>query len=283
MSKIYRKGDKLNYINFLKSLKGKDVSVLTFKELVVSGKKNKKSIILRHDVDYNLESAVEIAKAEKKAGFKSTFFLLPPGSYRSLYFDYSRKFIKKCKKIIGYGHDLGLHNNCFTNHLNTNHDLKAILKKPLDFLRKNGIEICGTSCHGDRLCYNADYYNYEIWKEFDSSKNEMLNKRKFDKVSLNDLGLLYEANFLDYEFYLSDSGGKWRGIVIDKKKPKYFERSLAKSKENIGVEAVSEFKKAESGVFQILTHPCWWDIVCLRNIFRRRNVSCWLKKAGVKR
>jgi len=283
MKRIRRKADNIDYIKFLKSLLDKDIDFLTFKEFVLRGKKKKKSIILRHDIDYNFESAIEIAKIEKKAGFRSTFFLLPPGSHKSLYFDYSKKFIKKCKKIRGLGHDLGLHNNFFTNHLNTNQDLKVTLRKPLDFLRKNGIEICGTSCHGDPLCYNVEYYNYEIWKEFDSLKNEMLNTREFDKVSLSDFGLLYEANFLDYEFYLSDSGGKWTGIVVDKEKPKYFERSLAKSKENIGIKVVGEFKKAENGVFQILTHPYWWNIVCLRRMVCRRNVACWLKKVGVKR
>jgi len=267
MKKIRRKGDNADYFEFLKSLLDRDVEVLTFKELVTKGKKNKKNIILRHDIDYCLESAVEIARIEEKAGVRSTFFLLPPGSPKSLYFDYSRKFVNKCKRISDSGHDLGLHNNALTKHLNTNENLRAILKKPLDFLRKKGIEICGTSCHGDPLCYNVKYYNYEIWKEFDPSKNEPLNRWKIDKVSLNDFGLLYEANFLDYDFYLSDSGGEWRGIVINKKIPKYFERSLAKSEHNIGIAVVDEFKKADKGVFQILTHPCWWEAIPRWKIF----------------
>jgi len=261
MKRIHRKADNIDYVEFLKSLLDKNVDILTFREFVLGGKKNKKNILLRHDIDYDVKSAMEIAKIENKLGFRSTFFLLPPGSGTPPYFDYSKKFINKCKKIRGLGHDLGLHNNAFTNYLNTNQDLKAILKKPLDFLRENGIEICGTSCHGDPLCYSEKYYNYEIWKEFDPSKNEQLNKREIDKVSLNDVGLLYEANFIDYDFYLSDSGGKWRGTVINKKTPKYFESTLARSKENIGIRVVSEFKRADNGVFQILTHPCWWETV----------------------
>jgi hypothetical protein len=76
---------------------------------------------LRHDVDHSLDVALAIARAEYERGYKSTYFLLTPGSYsygRNYYGDiinnrivHDRALIDKCKYLEDLGHRIGFHND----------------------------------------------------------------------------------------------------------------------------------------------------------------------------
>jgi len=93
-----------------------DFSYLHFEETLKKFKKkyrfsnfvnfSKNDIILRHDIDYSLESALKIAEIEKKLGIKSTFFVL---FHAEMYNLFSLSSIIIIKKILEMGHDLGLH------------------------------------------------------------------------------------------------------------------------------------------------------------------------------
>jgi hypothetical protein len=63
-------------------------------------------IILRHDIDYSLESAVRIAEIENNLNVKSTYFIL---FHSEMYNIFSPTSIKYINKIIQLGHDIGLH------------------------------------------------------------------------------------------------------------------------------------------------------------------------------
>lgn len=65
-------------------------------------------LILRHDVDLSLESALEIAKIEKRLEIQSTFFILFHSEFYNLFNVTSSNIIKK---ILHMGHKLGLHYN----------------------------------------------------------------------------------------------------------------------------------------------------------------------------
>ena len=63
-------------------------------------------VILRHDVDFSVEMAVQMATLEKDLDVKSTyFFLLASDSYNIL----SESNIKSIKSIKDMGHSIGLH------------------------------------------------------------------------------------------------------------------------------------------------------------------------------
>ena len=108
-----------------------------------------KSVILRHDVDNSIDDAVIMAEFEKKMGIKSTYFIL----HTAKYFNYSEKLIENCVAIQNYGHDIGFHNNSITLNVKRKIPIEKAINKPLNFLRKNGLVVRGTSAHGVPDCY----------------------------------------------------------------------------------------------------------------------------------
>lgn len=239
------------YISIIEKLK--DISSLTTFDDYHNVPSEKK-VIIRHDVDSNLNSSVKFSKIEYKNNIQSTYFLLCSHNKKRNYFIYEKSFVDKCKRILDFGHKIGYHNNILSDYFLFNIPIKNSILKQLDFLRKNNIRIKGTSSHGDKLCYEMGFFNYEIWNEFNLKHNEGYSKLKFPKFSLKDFDLDYETYFTDFNFYISDSGGKWRGIQYNKSEKKLFERSINPSKKNME-NTLSKFEKSSHGILQLLTHP----------------------------
>lgn len=65
-----------------------------------------KCVILRHDVDYDLQKSFEFAKLENKLGIKSTYFVLVTSDFYNIF---SKHSIQILKQIASLGHNLGLH------------------------------------------------------------------------------------------------------------------------------------------------------------------------------
>lgn len=65
-----------------------------------------KQCILRHDVDFDIKQSLELAQLEHKLGVKSTYFVLLKTDF---YNPLSQKSIEMLKRIIGLGHEIGLH------------------------------------------------------------------------------------------------------------------------------------------------------------------------------
>lgn len=65
-----------------------------------------KSVILRHDIDFDTAAALEMAELEVREGVKSTYFaLLRTGFYNP----FERNCTEHLRRIVGLGHDVGLH------------------------------------------------------------------------------------------------------------------------------------------------------------------------------
>jgi hypothetical protein len=63
-------------------------------------------LILRHDIDFDPEIALEIAEAESKKGWRSSYFVLTRSEFYNLAAPRCRKAIKKLQEL---GHGVGLH------------------------------------------------------------------------------------------------------------------------------------------------------------------------------
>jgi len=63
-------------------------------------------LILRHDVDVSLESALKMAEVEYKMGLRSTYFVLLSGNHYNSFEGRSAAIIKQ---MSGLGHEIGLH------------------------------------------------------------------------------------------------------------------------------------------------------------------------------
>jgi hypothetical protein len=114
-------------------------------------------------------------------------------------------------------------------------------QKDLAYFSRIGIDIHGTASHGSYIA-RSTVPNYQIFSDF--AKQDSIGYNGFMyKVgikSLADFGFEYEAYFISYNGYISDSGGKWND-------PEGFSGIL---------------KKLDSAVpgdrIQILVHPDWW-------------------------
>ncbi len=253
---MHKVTDKTDYLEFIQRLKDTycwDVRLGDSKHWIDEGLS---VISIRHDVDKDLDKALEMARFEYKNGIRSTYFLLHTASY----FDYTQLFLEKCQEIQNMSHEIGIHNNSIIEWMklcegNWDRPLRTGLLAPVDFLRQGGIEIKGTSAHGSDDNYKYGALNYEVWKEYDPKMNLGLGY-KGEQFSLEEFDLEYEAYFLPYTHYLSDSGGNWLGLKVDG--PKMFERDILNSERNIGLDIIDDFNK-DGGFLQILIHPCWWE------------------------
>lgn len=63
-------------------------------------------IILRHDIDLSLISALRMARIENKLGIRSTYFIL---FHATFYNPFSTRSYRIIKEILHLGHNLGLH------------------------------------------------------------------------------------------------------------------------------------------------------------------------------
>jgi hypothetical protein len=220
-------------------------------------------IALRHDVDHDLDLALAMAHLEHAAGRRATYFILHTAPYI-----HDEEFLEKCLKIQDYGHEIGLHLNALSPWCDgETDDPIGDLSAWLDSLRDAGVEIVGSAAHGDQACYEHGFINYWIWRELrgddpavrengltaegvrrGSDDDRSVSYPSSDaviradgarfplwSVSMESLGLSYEACRAPFDRYWSDSGGSW------KRSPNPMEHDLSR------------------GRHQVLVHPIWWS------------------------
>jgi hypothetical protein len=142
-----------------------------------------KVVILRHDVDRLPENAFVIAKIEKEAGIKASYY------FRIVKESYDENIIRQ---IAEMGHEIGYH---YENLTTCGGDLRLSIddfRLNLEKLRK--FYPVKTICmHGSPL------------SKFD-------NRLLWDKYDYRDFGIIAEPSFdIDYNevFYLTDTGRSW--------------------------------------------------------------------------
>ena len=192
-------------------------------------------IALRHDVDHDIDLALEMAYYESQMSIRSSYYVLPTAPYWG-----QSRFIDKCLQIQDFGHEVGLHVNILAQWFNNEVvSPQQGMKDQLEALRSGGVKVGGTSAHGDPSCYVNNFANYWIYSELrpdDPSRTEngiraegimsdtnrsisypadhLLERddgTRFDlwSLSMKELSIDYEASRLAIDNYYSDSGGKW--------------------------------------------------------------------------
>ncbi|HBL12198.1 MAG TPA: hypothetical protein DD379_12460 [Cyanobacteria bacterium UBA11162] len=196
-------------------------------------------VALRHDIDYDLDLALEMSYWEHERGICSTYYLLHTAPYWN-----DERFLEKCLQIQDFGHEVGLHLNILTEWVKGEiQDVGLSLKKLILPLREGGVRLSGVSTHGDRLCYEWGFINYWCFSELKPSdpikecglsaegipvkeekfqiqypeSDQLINSEgeRFNlwSISMNKLGLTYEAIHVPHNFYYTDSGGGWNRSV----------------------------------------------------------------------
>ncbi len=235
-----------DYFDYLDHL-GATVSVTEF----IARREDESLVALRHDVDHDLDLALELSFREQERGCRATYYLLHSASYWS-----DSRRIEKALQIQDFGHEIGLHLNLLTAWYRGEIErVDDALASQLREFREAGLRIRGVSAHGDRCCYEAQFINYWCFEELkphDPTREESgrtaegirgrdraeridypphgkltrPDGRSFDfwSVSLREHELEYDAWHVPHDLYFSDSGGRWtrtpdpRDVVLDGKR-----------------------------------------------------------------
>ena len=142
-------------------------------------------VLWRHDLDYSMDAAVDLARIEAEAGVTSTYFLLPHSEYYNLLDVESKEAVKA---ILKEGHQLGLHFDAAYFNLENEADLEKALALEKHFLESIfDVEISVFSFH------NPTPQSLQ-WQEWTYAG--MINT--------------YATMFREQVGYCSDSNGYWR-------------------------------------------------------------------------
>ena len=218
-------------------------------------------VALRHDVDHDMDVALEMAYWEAQRGVRSTYYVLHTADYWK-----EPQFSDKCLQLQDYGHEVGLHVNILTEWMGGGSEAPAEeLKKLLTPLRDDGVRIDGVAPHGDRLCYDRQFINYWCFSELRPEHPAVAESglsaegipaeseqyaiaypasgqlvrpdgKTFDlwSISMNEIGIAYDAVHVRMDSYYTDTGGGWN-------------RSPDPRQRDLG-----------SGRHQVLVHPVHW-------------------------
>jgi hypothetical protein len=212
--------------------------------------------VLRHDVDHDIRVALKMGEWERERGISATYCLLHSawyyGQLSSDRYCHSKLLVDSAKMLFEQGHEINLHNNFITTAHLSGLDARELLKRELDFFDSLGIAIKGTSTHGDALCRKYGYRNFHLFCEIAEVSPPILSvdcpesiRRVIGSVSMQELGLSYEAYGFDAHHYVSDSGGN---LISHLSMPGWTSSCRLEAKRNI----------PRVGVY-MLTHPVWWD------------------------
>ncbi len=242
---------------------------------------NTNIVCLRHDIDHDLDIALEFAYHEHRLGYRASYFILHDHRYNS-----DPLFLEKLLQIQDYGHEIGIHLNPIAGWYAGSYERPVShLKSWLAKLRCAGVRVIGSATHGDRLCYEGNFINSWLFSEqcarakvatglsaegIVDPTNERVIKRPDQnyivrpdgsrlylwQTSMAELGLEYEAVDLD-ACYWSDTGKDWH-------------RTGNPIKADLS-----------TGCHQVLMHPIHWIGKPRRMVFlsSARSGSKWLAQA----
>ena len=173
------------YINLLNLLSKNRYEFSSYQEV----EKSAKAVILRHDVDFSLEKALEMSKIEYRNNAKSTYFVLLTSNFYNLY---SKESFEILQSIISMGHEIGLHFDEKRYILNSIDDIRFNAAKEANILSEIvGREIRVISMHRPSLLI------------LDSN------------IQFDNLINSYSSFFFKSMKYISDSRMKWREDPIE--------------------------------------------------------------------
>lgn len=222
--------------------------VLPLNEMRNTFDDSKVVIGLRHDIDMNPFKALEMASMEKDFGIRATYFILPTADYyghiyrtglnRSIGLD------SLIRELYDTGAEIGIHNDMLTAMIDYGFDPLTFNSNEMVFLGLLEIPVYGTASHGSPIAKKT-IPNYQIFSDYAKSDSVLYEGKKYPigKYSLKDFGFEYEAYFLSFNLYYSESGGKWND-----------ENGFAGTLQKLN-------KSVPGDRIQILTHPDWWGRV----------------------
>jgi hypothetical protein len=209
-------------------------------------------LLLRHDIDHDYETALEMAAWEHARGLRATYCVLHTAWYYGTYENGRQtrtdEVARLCRELHAMGHEINLHNNAVVLALQTGADPRQVLHDEVVFLRSLGVPVTGSATHGDALCRKMNFGNFEIFRE--AVKDDRGGPRtvssehaavRLGSLCYADVDLVYEGYDFLRDIYISDSGGRLR------------------SHRNAAGRPALDRPPGRGEVVGVLTHPVWWD------------------------
>lgn len=91
-----------SYQGLLQLLRDHNYEIATYH----NWEQSKKCVILRHDIDNDIEKSLQLAKVENSCGVKSTYFVLVTSDFYNVF---SKQSAEMLREIMSLGHEIGLH------------------------------------------------------------------------------------------------------------------------------------------------------------------------------
>jgi len=171
------------YKELLQALVNQNYTFQTFEEFLISP--NKKTIILRHDVDLLPENSIRFAKIQSELGIKGSYY------FRSVPESWDENIILE---IANLGHEVGYHYETMDTAKGNIDLAMEQFKKNLSKLRKL-VDVKTICMHGSPM---SKFDNKDIWKKYDYKELGIIGEPYFD-IDFNQV------------FYLTDTGRRWNG------------------------------------------------------------------------
>lgn len=173
------------YRNLLEKIRSKGYQTTDYK----NWKKSDRCVILRHDIDNDIDKAVRLSELERIGGVNSTYFVLLSSDFYNVF---SKKSNDGLRQILANGHTIGLHFD-EVRYPELSGDIEAVKEKIMEeaeiLSRAVGSKIDTVSMHRpSRAVLDADL--------------------KIPGI-INSYGRTYFKEFK----YLSDSRRRWREPV----------------------------------------------------------------------
>ena len=224
-------------------------------------------IIIRHDVDFDIEILEKMLEIEKRLNISSIVYFLPPELPNSPYTmeDISNLY----QKYKDYGFKFGLHLSYgyFTNDQN---ECIKMYNKTIELFKNNGIELDSHSAHGYELKYAGPmlYNNFILENDID--------KQNFPTKSFH-----HKYQTSDSSDHIYDSCGKLISIVnkevLNYKIKRYsdFEGTnykVYKHSENLLTYTLDEVMKTSKKIW-LLFHPVHWQMSEDNNLYYNKFIN----------
>jgi hypothetical protein len=143
---------------------------------------NKKAVILRHDVDFDLEKAAFFSEKERKYNITSTYFVLVTSNFYNVFSSEDNRYLLK---IVENGSEIGLHFD------------EAVYQKDDNLV--------------NHILYESELLSYACGKKISTVSMHRPSKRTLES-NLIIPGMINSYSkkfFIEYK-YLSDSHMRWR-------------------------------------------------------------------------
>ena len=221
------------YQQLLTSLQSVAFVFNTFEQFI--NDKEKKVIVLRHDVDLLPKNSLSFAKIQASLGIKGSYY------FRAVPESWDEDIIKE---IVALRHEVGYHyenmDTCNGNIDKAWDDFRYHLEKLREL-----VEVKTICMHGSP---RSKFDNKEIWKKYDYRSLDIIGEPYYD-VDFNKV------------FYLTDTGRRWDGwkVSVRDKVPqqeKWIREELVFHSTNDIINAVEQNRLPDEIMFTF--HPQRW-------------------------